>query len=56
MKRSHRQSNCPPPKLLCGGLNDNGPQRLIYLKARSTVSATILEGSGGVALLVGVYR
>ena len=36
---------------LFGGLNDNGPYRLICLNAWFPVGGTILEGLGGVVLL-----
>ena len=35
----------------CGGLNENGPCRFIYLNAWFPVDGTVWEGLGGVALL-----
>lgn len=34
-----------------GGLNENGPYRLIYLNVWFLVSGTVWEGLGGVTLL-----
>jgi hypothetical protein len=34
-----------------GGLNGNGPYRLIYLNTWSLIGETVWEGKGGVALL-----
>jgi hypothetical protein len=37
-----------------GGLNENAPQRLIYLNTWSLVGVTIWEGLGDMALLIEV--
>ena len=50
-----RLSKCPQiwRKVLrrCGGLNENCPQRLMYLNTWSPVGGNIWEGLGGVVLL-----
>ena len=40
----------------CGGLNENGPHRLMNLNTRSTLGETVWEGLGSMALLEEVWR
>ena len=45
-----------PSLASCGGLNENGLYRLMYLKTLSELGGTVWERLGGVALLEAVYH